>query len=274
MSFKQKLADKTGLPLKALPSSYQRIGDIILIKLFGEAARQKKKISKAILEMFPYIKTVCSIKGISGEYREPVVELIAGDKSTITIHKEHGCLFKLDVRKIMFSKGNLSERRRLVGQVRPGETIVDMFAGIGYFSIGIAKNTKAKKIYAIEKNPVSFGYLKENIKLNKIKNIKPILGDCRDVKIKEKADRVIMGYFPGTERFLSTALSFLKDSGIIHYHNIYKENELWKNPLEELKKTADKNSYSIKVLKKKKVKSVAPHVYHIVIDCLCERKKL
>lgn len=272
MSFKQKLADKTGLPLKALPSSYQKIGDIILIKLFGEAAQQKKKISEAILEMFPYIRIVCMTKGVAGEYRKPIVEVIAGDKNTITVHKEHGCLYKLDIKKIMFSKGNLSERRRLIGQVKPGDTIIDMFAGIGYFSIGIAKFTKAKKIYAIEKNPVSFSYLKENIKLNKIKNIKPILGDCRNVKIKEKADRIIMGYFPGTERFLSFALSFLKERGIIHYHNIYKENELWKKPLEQIRGVADKNSYSIKILKKKKVKSVAPHLYHIVMDCLCEKK--
>ena len=267
MSFKQKLAEKTGLPLKALPSSYQKVGDIILIKLFGSAARQHKKIGEAVLEMLPYIRTVCMIKGIAGEYRIPRAEVIAGDKNTTTTHKEHGCLYRIDVAKIMFSKGNLSEHRRLINQIKPNETIIDMFAGIGYFSIGIAKNSKAKEIYAIEKNPTSFKFLKENISLNKIKNIKPMMADCRFATLPEKADRIIMGYFPGTERFLPKAFSLLKKKGIIHYHNVYKQSELWEKPLEQLRKRAEANGFVLtRIITKKKVKSTAPRTYHIVID--------
>ena len=273
MSFKRNLADRTGLPLKVLPSSYQKVGDIILIKLFGEAAKQKKKIGESVLEMFPYIRTVCMIKGITGEYRTPKIEVIAGDKNTATIHKEHGCIYRIDVAKIMFSKGNLTERKRLINQIKPNETIIDMFAGIGYFSIGIAKNTKVKKIYAIEKNPTSFRFLRENIKLNKIKNIKPILGDCRSVVLQEKADRIIMGYFPGTEKFLSTAFSLLKDKGIIHYHNVYKQSELWSTPLKQLRKSAEAHGFAlIRIMTKKKVKSVAPRTYHIVIDAKFKKR--
>ena len=43
-----------------------------------------------------------------------------------------------------------------------------MFAGIGYFTIPIAVHSNVKKIYAIEINPVSYNFLCENIKLNKV----------------------------------------------------------------------------------------------------------
>jgi len=158
----------------------------------------------------------------------------------------------------MFSKGNLYERQRLLKQVGK-EIVVDMFAGIGYFSLGIARQAK---VYAIEKNPVAFRYLKENIRINKINNIIPILGDCRKVKI-EKADRVIMGYLSKTEKFLPAALRFI-DKGIIHYHNVYKSNELWDKPLKDIEKACKSRQY--KILYKRKVKSVAPRTFHVVID--------
>ena len=162
----------------------------------------------------------------------------------------------------MFSKGNLYERKRLIDRIKPGETVIDMFAGIGYFSLGIAKFSEAKKIISIEKNPAAFSYLKENIALNKIKNIEPILGDCRTTISAEKADRVIMGYFPGTKKFLPFAVNMVKRNGIIHYHNIYKESELWKKPISEIRKYMP----DFTILEKRKVKSVAPRKWHVVLD--------
>jgi len=258
MSFRDKLAKKTAIPKEKLPASYQLVGDVLLIKFMKiKSLEQKKEIGKAIKEILPYVKTVCEITGISSEFRVPKIKKLIGN-GTETIHKEHGIKYKLDAAKIMFSKGNLFERQRLLKQVRKNEVVVDMFAGIGYFSLSIAK--KCKKVYAIEKNPVAYKYLKENIKLNRIKNIVPIKGDNRKVKMNEKADRILMGYFPGTEKFLPAAKRMIKKKGIIHYHNIYKEKDLWKKPLSELGNT--------KILSKKKVKSVAPKTYHVVVDTL------
>jgi tRNA wybutosine-synthesizing protein 2 len=264
MSFKEKLSKDTGIRKDLLPSSYQVIGNILLIKFMKiKSAAQKKAIAKALMKMTK-VATVCEIKEVSGELREPKVVKLVGN-GTETVHKEHNVLYKLDVSKIMFSKGNLSERKRLLDKIKPSETIVDMFAGIGYFSIPIAKFTKAAKIYAIEKNDVAFGYLKENIKLNKVINIEPINDDCRNVKI-ENADRILMGYFPNTEQFLPYALKMAKRGTIIHFHNIYRKDELWNKPLEDIKNTCEQSNLSFEVLEKKKVKSFAPNVFHVVID--------
>jgi len=258
MHFKNKL--KTEIPKDRIPGSYQVIGDVLLLKFLKiKSIKEKKKIASALMEMLPYIKTVCEIGDVKGELRRPKVNKILG-KGTETVHKEHGIKYKLDAAKIMFSKGNVSERKRLVSEVEKNETIIDMFAGIGYFSLGLSK--QAKKIYAIEKNKKAFHYLKENILLNKIKNIEPIHGDCRKIKIKEKADRVIMGYFPGTERFLNSALRLVKKGGIIHFHNTYATHELWLKPEADLKKHVK----DFEIIEKRIVKSAGPHIQHVVLD--------
>lgn len=261
MPFKQKLAQLTGVDSNLLPSSYQIIGDVLLLKFMKiKKLSQKKSIAKAILDLLPYVKTVCEIRGIEGELRNPKVKKLEG-KGTETVHKEHGILYKLDASKIMFSKGNLFERQRLVKKVKPRETVIDMFAGIGYFSLAVAKN--AKKVIAIEKNPLAFRYLKENIRLNRIKNVEPILGDNRKILLSDTADRIIMGYFPNTKKFLPSAISMLKSKGVIHFHNTYKKNELWNKPISQLEKIS---GITYRILTKKKVKSVAPNTYHVVLD--------
>lgn len=259
MSFKQKLSEKTGIAQNKLPASYQIIGDILLLKLMKiKSGAEKKRIASAIMGLLPYIKTVCELKSIKGEFRKPKITKLAG-KSTVTMHKEHGILYKLDVSKIMFSKGNLFERKRIAEMVKKNEVIVDMFAGIGYFSIGLAK--KSKKVHAIEKNKTAYRYLKENIRLNSIKNIEPILGDNRKIKLENIADRIIMGYMPKTEKFLPAALKIAKKKCIIHFHNAYKESDLWEKPLQDLKILG-----KFKILNKKIVKSIGPRRYHVVVD--------
>lgn len=256
--------------LELLPSGYQKIGDIVIVSINPEIAELENMIGKLILKNIPNTRTVCSRTGeIIGEERLPQVKVIAGDENTETIHRENDCLYKLDVSKIMFSKGNLKERHRLQRLVKSNETVVDMFCGIGYFSIGIAKFSKPSKIYAIDINPDSILYLNENIQLNKVKNIEAILGDCREVvkKLGKTADRVIMGFLPNTSEYLDSAFTVLKEIGIIHYHDVFKEEDLWDKSIEILKKSAEKNDYVLEeILYKGIVKSYAPRVFHVVID--------
>ena len=266
MPFKDKLAEITGLNPPTLPSGYQIIGDILLLKLSKKTTAHEKEIGEAILKIFPYIKTVCLIKKVSGEFRRPEIKILAG-KSTETVHRESGCIFKIDVSKIMFSKGNHFERKRLVSQIKKGEVIADMFAGIGYFSVPLGKFSKAKKIYSMEKNRESFEYLKENIKLNGVQNIEPVYGDSVKLVLCEKVDRVLMGYLPKTYKFLPAAFCFLKDRGIIHYHDTFSRKDLWNKPLKILEKGAEKSGFRLeKILSKRIVKNYAPNVYHVVID--------
>ena len=106
------------------------------------------------------VKTIMKIKHIQGTKREPVYELIYGN-STETVHKENACLFKLDLRRVMWSKGNNNERLRIAKLVGDGEKVLDMFAGIGYFSIPIGVHANPKEVNSIEINHNSYYFLCE-----------------------------------------------------------------------------------------------------------------
>lgn len=174
----------------------------------------------------------------------------------------------MDVSKSMFSKGNKTEKMRIVGQVKPNETMVDMFAGIGYWAIPIAKLTGARKVFAIDINPEAVKSLEKNVFLNKVQEKVDILkGDCRNFsdKLENAADRIIMGYLFETEKFLPAALKMAKDGCIIHFHRNVGMDEV-----ESLKKniieTAKRSGCEIQVLSARKVKSYAPKVWHVVTD--------
>ncbi|WP_423792961.1 tRNA(Phe) (4-demethylwyosine(37)-C(7)) aminocarboxypropyltransferase Taw2 [Methanocaldococcus indicus] len=236
---------------------YQKIGDILVVKRDLSQKEIETLVNKTKCKTIVRYTTQ-----ITGEFRTPNVKILFG-KETETIHKEHKCLFKLDVAKIMWSQGNIKERERIAKISNKNEIVIDMFAGIGYFSIPIAKYSQPKKIYSIEKNPISFYYLTENVKLNKLKNVVPILSDNRDVDLK--GDRIIMGYIHKTHKFLDKAFSFLKDVGYIHYHETVAEKVLYR-PIERLKYYAEKNNYKLESYNLIKVKKYAPGVWHVVVD--------
>ena len=262
--FNKVLPRKMSLPkevLETLPSKYQIIGDICLVKLGYVALKYKHQIGGIILDSHPHFRTVCANHIISGMFREPKVEVIAGDKNTETIHTENGCKFKLDVAKIMWSKGNHKERTRITKVVKKNEIILDMFAGIGYFTIPLAKFSKAKKIYSIELNPTAYNYLEQNIRLNRLSNIIPIKGDCEKEipKLKIKFDRILMGLIPSCKEYIPAALKAIKKGGVIHYHGLAKKGK-------EKDLLKDFGARKLKLLKTTKVKSWSPSLVHVVLD--------
>jgi tRNA wybutosine-synthesizing protein 2 len=139
-----------------------------------------------------------------------------------------------------------------------------MFAGIGYFSIPIGVHANAKEIYSIEINPNSYHYLCENIKLNKVNNITPILGDCMVETPKLKADRIIMGYVKTTHHYLNVAIDSLNKGGVIHYHETVPEKLMETRPIERIQ--AQAGNRDVELLKINKIKKYAPGVEHVVID--------
>ena len=220
------------------------------------------------------VDTIAKITGINGKMRKPSVQVLAGSKSAETIHKENGCLFKLDISKVMWSKGNTTERMRIANLVQDGEVIVDMFAGIGYFSIPIALHSNPKKVYSIEINPESYFYLNENIYLNKINHksnknlgydvIKPILGDSALITPNISADRILMGYVKTTHNFLAPAVNSINSGGIIHYHETVPEKLTDKRPIKRIKKAAEDRE--VEILGNRIIKKYSPGVVHCVID--------
>ncbi|WP_458402788.1 class I SAM-dependent methyltransferase [Methanobrevibacter sp.] len=236
---------------------YKKIGDVLILDnsfADGDFEGLSKRHN---------VKTIMKIDHIQGTRREPVYKILYGSE-TETVNKENGCLFKLDLTKVMWSKGNNNERLRIARLVGEGETVIDMFAGIGYFSIPIGVHSRAKQVFAIEINPNSYHYLCENIKLNKLDNITPILGDCMLETPKLNADRIIMGYVKTTHHYLKTAVDSLNEGGIIHYHETVPEKLIDSRPIDRIK--AQAGDRDVELLKITKVKKYSPGVWHVVID--------
>ena len=266
----KKLLSKE-IPLELLdkiPDKWEKIGDVMTIKLPAELSRYEKKIGEKYADVLKCKTTLRDISGISGVYREPNVEIIYGSKNTETTHIENGIRYKLDPQKVMFSSGNMDERIRMAKISNKNETVVDLFAGIGYFTLPMAVYSKPKKIFACEINPVAYDYLCENIVLNNATSIvEPLLGDNKETAPKNIADRIVMGYIDGTHKFLPTAIDCLKNkAGIIHYHEVCPDELFPDRPLKYINKASEKNDRKADLLKYKHIKSYAPGVSHYVLD--------
>jgi tRNA wybutosine-synthesizing protein 2 len=285
MKFKSQLKEKltedlNEEELSALPGGFQTIGDLIILKLNPILLSKKRIIAEKCLELFPKIRAVYLNQGIvKGQYRTPEnIEFILGEDNPIVEHKEHGVTYRFDITKIMFSKGNINERKYLASLVKPNEIIVDMFAGIGYFSLPIAKNSEPRKIYSIELNPISYKFLVENIKINQFEHIIiPINGDSKIevpklAKSGIRADRVIMGVFPAPKDYIADALTVLKDTGTIYHYEGVEEKGTYLRLFEEFNEIAQKFDCSCELLDKRFVKSYGPKLYHLVIDILVKKK--
>ncbi|MBA7507074.1 hypothetical protein ES706_05790 [subsurface metagenome] len=284
MNFKDRLkialnSELTQEELDKLPRGFQMISKIILLKLLSELYEKRFIIAKKCLELYPKMESVYYYGGkITGQFRIPEkIEFLAGKDDSIVIHKEHGVLYKFDITKIMFSKGNLNERKYLTTLVKPGEYIIDMFAGIGYFSLPIGIHSEAKIIYSIELNSIAFKYLQENVKLNHLEEkIIPIFGNCKE-EVKNlaekgvKADRILMAVFPAPKDYISSALLCVKDSGtIVHYEGV-KEKSKYLELFDEFNNVAKQNGYKCELKEYRIVKSYGPRLYHIVVDILVNK---
>jgi tRNA wybutosine-synthesizing protein 2 len=251
-----------------LPKKWEMLGDVLILKLDERLREHDKEIAKVYSEVLGAETVLEDVGGIAEDFRKPQVRLITGDR-TVATHKENGVLYKLDAKEIMFSSGNIDERIRMAGVCKDGDIVVDMFAGIGYFSLPMAVHSKPKKVYAIEINPVAFRYLEENIQLNDVENVlEPMFGDCLEVAPEGVASRVVMGYLSGGEIYLPKAMRIIGGEGIIHYHENCPNELLSDRPISTVRDVAEKEGRKIEVLEQRTIKSYAPGVSHIVFDVL------
>jgi len=264
--------------LKCLPSSYDVIGNIVLIKLPDEILQYKKDIAKAILKIYKNIETVCLSKPVSGELRTRDIEIIAGRKSTVTTHKEYGLSFLLDVNKTYFSPRLANERRRISKLVGSSEVVVDMFAGVAPFSIMIAKYADPRIVFSIDKNKDAVFYARENVKKNKVLDkVEVFFDDAKNAaKILKtrnmQADRVIMNLPFSSYLFFPYVFKLFTERCYIHYYDILKENEI-ENRTVDLKNIAEEKSFFLSNIVVNKIKTYAPREFYIGIDITAKKKK-
>ncbi len=206
---------------RELPRAYDVIGKVIVIKIPEELTQYREAIGRALLSARPEARSVAEDRGVLGGQRIRELEVIAGEPDLETVHIEHGLRFCLDPSKVYFSPRLATERLRVAGLVGRGETVLDMFAGVGPFAIHIAKRAGPARVFAVDMNPAAIGYLKKNIKLNKVANVEPILVDARELPGKiPPVDRIIMNLPHSAFGFLSVALGLLKPGGTVHLYDI------------------------------------------------------
>jgi tRNA (guanine37-N1)-methyltransferase len=252
------------------PKSFDIIGNIAILK-FKEETPKKEKISSAkeILEKHKSITTVLEKSDkFRGRLRTMKVAYLAGEKTTLARYKENNCLFEFDIEKTYFSPRLSNERKEIAEQVKKGEKILVMFAGVAPFSIVIAKNSQAGEVYSNEINRIASKFAEKNVALNKIKNLKVIQGDIKKVtkKLTEKKmlfDRVVMPRPQLKDTFLEQAFNLVKKKGIINYYGFSKTQEETLNSIQEQVKKFNKK---IKITLIKKAGDIGPGKFRWRVD--------
>ncbi|MGH9879312.1 MAG: class I SAM-dependent methyltransferase [Nitrososphaerales archaeon] len=254
-------------------SAFDQIGQIVIIKIPDSLMPKKLVIANAILENIKTAKSVfAQVSAVQGDYRVRELEHLAGENQTITEYKEHGCRFKVDVAKTYFSPRLSTERQRIASMVHDDEVIVNMFAGVGTYSIVIAKANRTCRVYSIDSNSAAAESCEFNAKLNKVQDrVISICGDAAtEIRnhLAGKADRVIMPLPERASEFVSEAVLALKpEGGMVHYFaHIKAENKKASKDAGMKDVEVSFSAYKYEIACARVVREVGPRIYQIVSD--------
>jgi tRNA (guanine37-N1)-methyltransferase len=279
-NLKTVLADKLEpQQLKRIYKTYDIVGDIAIVRVPEAHRYLSKLIAETIMDTHREVKSVWrQVSSVSGDYRLRGLEFLLGKKTTETLYKEHGCVYKTDLRKAYFSPRLSYERLRIAKLIQPEEVVLNMFAGVGCYSISIAKHSQPLKVYSVDVNPSAVQYLRENIRLNRVADVVvPIQGDAKKVTEKELqnvADRVLMPLPERAYEYLDYAHLALKPTGgWIHYYGFEYANKN-EDPVEKAeRKMSEKMRRLCKEFQVefgRIVRPIGPRWYQVVLDIYVE----
>lgn len=230
---------------------FQKLGDVIIFH--GDRPEQQEIDEVMTLEQ---PRGILWISGHDGIMRRPRIVVLHGQAGEV-LHRESGICYHLDVEQIMFSQGNREEKSRIASLIRPGEQVCDMFSGIGYFTLGMAR--AGAMVHAMEINPVSFRYLIKNIHANNLTGqVKADEGDCRDL-LTGTYDRIHMGHFDAVS-FIPRALEHSRPGTILHIHMINDQTGEIHTSLADAGYTGEISVY--------RVKKYGPRQMHLTADVI------
>ena len=224
--------------LRLIYRSFDIVGDVAVIRLPEEAMQYKELVAEAIMSIHKNVRSVwAQTSPVSGDFRLRKLEWVAGEKRSETVYREYGCIFKVDLKKCYFSPRLSYERMRIAKLVQPKETIVNMFAGVGCYSIIIAKHSEAEKI---------------------------------EKQLLKTADRVLMPLPEKAYDFIETAIQALKNGGgWIHYYSFEHarkdENPIEKARLKVMEKFEDLG-INCNIAFGRIVRGTGPNWYQIALD--------
>jgi tRNA (guanine37-N1)-methyltransferase len=272
--------------LDFIPKSYDIIGDIAIIEIDDVKSLNKqglailkKKIARALTLVNKNVKSVYEKKSkIKGSYRLRELHHLYGENRTKTIHKENNFVFNLDLSQVFFTPRLVFERKRIASSsIQEREIIVDLFAGVGPFSIQIAKNHDVI-IHSFDVNPRAYEQLKENITLNRMKgeiiphnlDVKTLLEPTNELgaSLKNNVDRVIMNLPEKSIEFIDVACYLLKKSGgIIHSYQFSDKPDAVEKAINNLQESIASQNWVVEnIIGSKIVKHFSPKAELIAVD--------
>ncbi len=254
--------------LSKLKTAFDVVGDIAILEIDDTLKKKEKIIADTLLNLHKNVKVVCKKVGIhEGEFRLQNVKILAGEKRKETEYRENNCRFVLDIEKVYFSPRLSTERKRISECIVDKESVLVMFSGVAPYPLVISKNSPAKEIYAIEKNPEAHKYAEKNLLLNKSSNIQLFKGDVRNVlaRITRKFDRVIMPLPRDGEDFLGLSLSCVKKRGVIHFYDFLHADD-FSESRKKVMRECRKSRKRFRTLNFRKCGQSAPHFYRTCLD--------
>ena len=276
-----------------IPTRWEKLGDLALLPsgAFSDDALWGSPSSRASSPLFPAVARALGVTRLArqaevskGPKRESRAEMLwdPEGRGGWTETRELGVWYGLDVTEVMFSSGNGTEKARMGALAAAGETVVDLFAGIGYYTLQLLVNAGVGRVIACEWNPNSVRALRRNLERNGVdaRRCEVREGDNRRVAPVGCADRVLLGLLPDSERAWPVAVAALRDSGgVLHAHANVKQGELegWISRLEAaVADLAAKlgREWSVRVEHVERVKWYAPRVRHVVADVRCVPARL
>ena len=264
---KEILKEELGDEASRAYGSFDLIGDLAIIRVPDGFQDKLEIVGNALMKLNKSIHSVWAQVGpVEGDYRIRKLVHVAGEERSTTVYRESGCRFELDITTVYFSPRLAHERLRIAQLANDGETVFNMFAGIGTFSIIMAKS-KQVTVHISENTTTAHQYMTRNIELNKVKGkVIPYLGDACDVSglLYGKVDRVLMPLPERALEFYGCALRGLGSSGWIHVymHVPYAKGE-------SATEAAVRSAASIpsgKVMNTVIVREVGPRLLQVVHD--------
>jgi tRNA (guanine37-N1)-methyltransferase len=256
-----------------IAKGYDIIGNIAVIDM-PEAGKRDEAMAKELMSVHPKVKTVVAKAGaVTGKYRRRRFRHVLGEHSFIADYRENGCIFRFDIRKSFFSNRLSFERSRIINEVKGGEHVLVLFAGVGPFAIEIAKAHPDTTVIGVELNNEAYRSMEENIKLNRLRNISALNADAAKlpVKLKEFADRIIVPMPTASTKFLESILFAANKRCVVHLYAFCKKDSAFDGIYNKIKEHAKEKGYRTKLLFGRQVRTYSHSDIEAVIDYLIVR---
>lgn len=174
-----------------VPTAYSLVGHIVQLNLRDIHLSYKSIIGQVFLDKIASARTVVNkINAIDTSFRYFAMEILAGEKNTITVAKEYSCIYQFDFAQVYWNPRLSTEHARMITFMTQGDVLYDVFAGVGPFAIPAAR--KRIQVFANDLNPESYKWLKKNAAINKLKdNFKGFNMDGRDFLRKIVRDDIL-----------------------------------------------------------------------------------